>query len=156
MVDASPTMSAARLSRVVEKQTGVPQGSFSLYYGSRPIYGTLAESGVASGSTIELKSRGRGGGSEPPATSSSEAEINEIEPEPSSLGRQTSGSVAAEPTLRDALMKLGSKMAEKVLSGLKDDGILDVRPRSLPTSPLPLHRLQFFAVPHLEGILAAL
>ena len=156
MVDASPMMSAARLSRAIDKQTGVPQGSFSLYYGSRPMYGTLAESGVASGSTIELKSRGRGGGSEPPATSSSEAEINEIEPEPSSLGRQTSGSVAAEPTLRDALMKLGSKMAEKVLSGLKDDGILDVRPRSLPTSPLPLHRLQFFAVPHLEGILAAL
>ena len=75
MVDASPTMSAARLSRVIEKQTGVPQGSFSLYYGSRPMYGTLAESGVASGSTIELKSRGRGGGPEPPATSSSEVEI---------------------------------------------------------------------------------
>ena len=35
----------------------------------------MAESGVASGSTIELKSRGRGGGSEPPATSSSEVEI---------------------------------------------------------------------------------
>ena len=96
MVDASPTMSAARLSRVVEKQTGVPQGSFSLYYGSRPIYGTLAESGVASGSTIELKSRGRGGGSEPPATSSSEVEIEEIDPPPSSQGRQTSGSVASE------------------------------------------------------------
>ena len=97
MVDASPTMSAARLSRVIEKQTGVPQGSFSLYYGSRPMYGTLAESGVASGSTIELKSRGRGGGSEPLATSSSEVEIEEIEPQPLSQGRQASEtSVAAE------------------------------------------------------------
>ena len=85
MVDASPTMSAARLSCVIEKQTGVPQGSFSLYYGSRPIYGTLAESGVASGSTIELKSRGRGGGAEPPATSSSEVEIEQ--PSISRIGR---------------------------------------------------------------------
>ena len=75
MVDASPTMTAARLSRVIAARTGVPQGSFALYYRSRPIYGTLTESGVASGSTIELKSRGRGGGSEPPATSSSQVEI---------------------------------------------------------------------------------
>ena len=96
MVDASPTMSAARLSRVIEKQTGVPQGSFSLYYGSRPISGTLAESGVASGSTIELKSRGRGGGPEPQASSSAEVEIDVIEPQPDSQGRQTSGSVATE------------------------------------------------------------
>ena len=88
MVDASPTMSAARLSRVVEKQTGVPQGSFSLYYGSRPIYGTLAESGVASGSTIELKSRGRGGGPEPPATSSGEVEI---ETRPASMDEPPAG-----------------------------------------------------------------
>ena len=77
MVDASPTMTAARLARVVAARTGVPQGCFALYYGSRPIYGTLGESGVASGSTIELKSRGRGGGAEPPATSSSEVEIEQ-------------------------------------------------------------------------------
>ena len=75
MVDASPTMTAARLARVVAARTGVPQGCFALYYGSRPIYGTLGESGVASGSTIELKFRGRGGGPEPPATNSSEIEI---------------------------------------------------------------------------------
>ena len=75
MVDASPTMTAAQLARVIEKRTGVPQGSFALYYGSRPLSGTLDESGVASGSTIELKFRGRGGGPEPQATSSLEGEI---------------------------------------------------------------------------------
>ena len=75
MVDASPTMTAAQLSRVIEKQTGVPPASFALYYGSRPIYGMLDESGVVSGSTIELKFRGRGGGPEPQATNSLEVEI---------------------------------------------------------------------------------
>ena len=75
MVDASPTMTAARLSRVIAARTGVPQGSFALYYRSRPIYGTLAESGVAAGSTIELKSRGLGGCREPPAPESPEIEI---------------------------------------------------------------------------------
>jgi len=70
MVDASPTMTAARLSRVIEKQTGVPRGSFALYHASKPMCGTLEESGVASGSTVELKFRGRGGG--PVATSSLE------------------------------------------------------------------------------------
>ena len=81
MVDASPTMTAARLARVIEAQTGVPQGSFALYYGSRPMCGTLEESGVASGSTIELKFRGRGGGPEPQAANSLEVEIetNEVE-----------------------------------------------------------------------------
>ena len=61
MVDACPIMTSARLSRVIEKQTGVPHGSFALYYGSRPMRSTLKESGVTSGSTIELKFRGRGG-----------------------------------------------------------------------------------------------
>ena len=67
MVNASPTMTAARLSRVIEKQTGVPRGSFALYHASKPMCGTLEESGVASGSTVELKFRGRGGGPEPPS-----------------------------------------------------------------------------------------
>ena len=75
MVDASPTMTAARLSRVIEKQTGVPRGSFALYHASKPMCGTLEESGVASGSTVELKFRGRGGGPEPQATNSLEVEI---------------------------------------------------------------------------------
>ena len=98
MVDASPTMSAARLSRVIEKQTGVPQGSFALYHGSRPMCGTLEESGVTSGSTIELKFRGRGGGPEPPASSSAQVEI---EPQP---GRQTSsGDVETEGVRASAL-----------------------------------------------------
>ena len=88
MVDASPTMTAARLSRVIAARTGVSQGSFALYYRSRPIYGTLAESGVASGSTIELKSRGRGGGPEPPATSSGEVEI---ETRPASMDEPPAG-----------------------------------------------------------------
>ena len=74
MVDAFPTMSAAGLSRAIAAHTGVPQGSFALYYGSRPMCGTLKESGVASGSTIELKFRGRGGGLEPQATNSLEIE----------------------------------------------------------------------------------
>ena len=82
MVDASPTMTAARLSHVIEKQTGVPPGSFTLYYGSRPMRGTLDESGVASGSTIELKFRGRGGGPEPPATNSSEVEVETSKDDP--------------------------------------------------------------------------
>ena len=94
MVDASATMTAARLSRVIEKQTGVPPGSFALYYGSRPMRGTLDESGVASGSTIELKFRGRGGGSEPPATNSSEVEI---ETRPASMD-QPPATVARGPT----------------------------------------------------------
>ena len=75
MVDASPTMTAARLSRVIEKQTGVPRGSFALYHGSKPMRGTLEESGVAFGSTVELKFRGRGGGPEPQAANSLEVEI---------------------------------------------------------------------------------
>ena len=72
MVDAPPTMTAARLARVTAAQTGVPQGSFALYYGSRPMRGTLKEIGVASGSTIELKFRGRGGGPEQSAINSLE------------------------------------------------------------------------------------
>ena len=67
MIDASPKMTATRLSRVIEKQTGVPRGSFALYHASKPMRGTLEESGVASGSTVELKFRGRGGGPEPPS-----------------------------------------------------------------------------------------
>ena len=62
MVDASPTMTAARLSQVVATQTGVPLDFFTLYHGSKPMCGTLEESGVAFGSTVELKIRGRGGG----------------------------------------------------------------------------------------------
>ena len=65
MVDASPTMTAARLSRVIKKQIGAPRGSFALYHASKPMCGTLEESGVASGSTVELKFRGRGGSPEP-------------------------------------------------------------------------------------------
>ena len=68
MVDASPTMTAAQLSRVIAAQTGVPRGSFALYHGSKPMCGTLEESGVTSGSTVELKSRGRGGGPETQAS----------------------------------------------------------------------------------------
>ena len=75
MVDASPTLTAARLSRVIEKQTGVPRGSFALYHASKPMCGTLEENGVVSGSTIELKFRGRGGGPEPQVTNSLEVEI---------------------------------------------------------------------------------
>jgi hypothetical protein len=94
MVDASPTMTAARLSRVIEKQTGVPQGSFALYHGSRPMCGTLEESGVTSGSTVELKFRGRGGGPEPQATSSLEVEI---QTKPASVKSSAPG-VARGPT----------------------------------------------------------
>ena len=75
MIDASPTMTVARLSRVIAAQMGVPRGSFALYHASKPMCGTLEESGVASGSTIELKFRGRGGGPEPQATNSLEVEI---------------------------------------------------------------------------------
>ena len=70
MVDASPKMTAARLSRVIEKQTGVPRGSFTLYHASKTMCSTLEESGVTSGSTVELKFRGRGGGPEPQASGS--------------------------------------------------------------------------------------
>ena len=93
MVDASPTMTAARLARVIEAQTGVPEGSFTLYYGSRPMCGTLEESGVTSGSTVELKFRGRGGGPEPQATNSLEVEI---EPKPPGMERLSSDSVATK------------------------------------------------------------
>ena len=85
MVDASPTLTAARLSRVIEKQTGVPRGSFALYHASKPMCGTLEENGVASGSTIELKFRGRGGGPEPQATNS--LEVLEIETMPARVTR---------------------------------------------------------------------
>ena len=90
MVDAFPTMSAAEVSRAIAAQTGVPQGSFALYYGSKPMCSTLEECGVASGSTIELKFRGRGGGPELQATNSLEVEI---EPKPASMER--SGSVVS-------------------------------------------------------------
>ena len=73
MIDASPTMTVARLSRVIAAQTGVPRGSFALYHGSKPMNGTLKDSGVASGSTVELKFRGRGGGPEPQARSTATA-----------------------------------------------------------------------------------
>jgi len=89
-------MTAARLARVIEKQTGVPQESFALYYGSRPMRGRLKESGVAYGSTIELKFRGRGGGPEPQATSSSEVDI---EPPPARVERQSSSEIEIEPAI---------------------------------------------------------
>ena len=85
MVNASPTLTAARLSRVIEKQTGVPRGSFALYHASKPMCGTLEENGVVSGSTIELKFRGRGGGLEPQATNS--LEVLEIETMPARVTR---------------------------------------------------------------------
>ena len=75
MIDASPTMTVARLSRVIAAQMGVPCGSFALYHASKPMRGTLEESGVTSGSTVELKFRGRGGGPKPQATNSLEVEI---------------------------------------------------------------------------------
>ena len=88
-------MTAARLARVIEKHTGVPQSSFAIYYGSRPMRGTLKESGVASGSTIELKFRGRGGGpDEPQATNSLEVEI---QTRPASVEKPPAG-VARGPT----------------------------------------------------------
>ena len=80
MIGASPSMTAARLSRVIEKQTGVPRGSFALYHASKPMCGgTLQESGVASGSTVELKFRGRGGGPEPQATEPQATNSLEVE-----------------------------------------------------------------------------
>ena len=88
MVDASPTLTAAQLSRVIEKQTGAPRGSFALYHASKPMCGTLDENGVASGSTVELKFRGRGGGPEPQATNSLEVEIETMP------GRVTRGPTA--------------------------------------------------------------
>ena len=80
MIGASPSMTAARLSCVIEKQTGVPRGSFALYHASKPMCGgTLQESGVASGSTVELKFRGRGGGPEPQATEAQATNSLEVE-----------------------------------------------------------------------------
>ena len=127
MVDASPTMSAARLSRVIEKRTGVPQGCFALYYGSRPIYGTLAESGVASGSTIELKFRGRGGGPEPQATNSLEVEI---EPKPASMER--SGSVATN-VMRSYDTDGDGKFSQDEVHAMAADFIKEKKTRRLAT-----------------------
>jgi len=127
MVDASPTMSAARLSRVIEKRTGVPQGCFALYYGSRPIYGTLAESGVASGSTIELKFRGRGGGLEPQATNSLEVEI---EPKPASMER--SGSVATN-VMRSYDTDGDGKFSQDEVHAMAADFIKEKKTRRLAT-----------------------
>ena len=108
MVDASPTMTAARLSRAIEKQTGVPRGSFSLYHGSKPMCGTLEESGVTSGSTVELKFRGRGGGPEPQAVNSFEVEI---EPNPP----------AEQPSEAPAAWRKYS-LATKVMRSYNGDG----------------------------------
>ena len=84
------------------------------------------------------------------ATAAEEEIATSEEPEGSGSG---SGTVN---TLLDALIEtgLGSDMAEKVVGGLKLDGILDVRPRTLRLAPLlslcpafnllpfhPLHRL---------------
>ena len=102
MIDASPTMTVARLSRVIAAQTGVPRGSFALYHGSKPMNGRLKDSGVASGSTVELKFRGRGGGPEPQArstattsaTNSMEVELElgvETEPRSSELQQASVG-----------------------------------------------------------------
>ena len=101
MIDASPKMTATRLSRVIEKQTGVPRGSFALYHASKPMCGTLEESGVASGSTVELKFRGRGGGPEPQAANSFEVEIETNPPaeetsEAAALGRSSRRSMATK------------------------------------------------------------
>ena len=117
MVDASPTMTAARLSRVIAARTGVPQGSFALYYRSRPIYGTLTESGVASGSTIELKSRGRGGGSEPPATSSRQVEI-----EPNAAEPPATSSSQVEIERNAAGIEKSMSVTSKVMYGYDRDG----------------------------------
>ena len=61
MVNASPTMPLLQLQRIVAVRTGVSIGSFSLYHCGHPMSGTMWERGVSSGSTIELKLRGRGG-----------------------------------------------------------------------------------------------
>ena len=54
--------------------------------------GTLEESGVTSGGTVELKFRGRGGGPEPQATNSLEVEI---EPKPPGMERLSSAGASS-------------------------------------------------------------
>ncbi|KAL1503443.1 hypothetical protein AB1Y20_011931 [Prymnesium parvum] len=63
MIDAWPTTTAAQLEHIVAKRFNI--SSFGLYYGGRPLHGatSLSNYGITSGATIELKERGRGGGS---------------------------------------------------------------------------------------------
>ena len=108
MVDASPTMTAARLSRVIKKQIGAPRGSFALYHASKPMCGTLEESGVASGSTVELKFRGRGGGPEPQVQSALR-KLHPLSPTPP----------PAKPTKPDPLCKASeSSKSSKTIASL--------------------------------------
>ena len=129
MVDASPTMTAARLSRVIEKQTGVPRGSFELYHASKPMRGTLEESSVTSGSTVELKFRGRGGGPERQPTNSLQVEI---EPKPASMERLESLSGATK-VMRSYDSDGDGKFSKDEVHEMAKDFIKEKKTRRLAT-----------------------
>jgi len=111
---------------------------------------TVAEGGATAAKRDATAAEGDATAAEGDATAAEEEIATSEEPEGSGSG---SGTVN---TLLDALIEtgLGSDMAEKVVGGLKLDGILDVRPRTLRLAPLlslcpafnllpfhPLHRL---------------
>ena len=64
MVDASPTATTESLVGVVAARASVPLDAFRLYHASRPLrdHARLSELCIRSGSSIEMKMRGRGGG----------------------------------------------------------------------------------------------
>ena len=66
MVDVDLQMPAAILHEVVSNRSGMPPEGFALYYQSKQLEGeaTLESWGVVKESTIEVKTRGRGGAHE--------------------------------------------------------------------------------------------
>ena len=134
MVDASPTMTAARLSRVIEKQTGVPRGSFALYHASKPMCGTLEENGVASGSTVELKFRGRGGGPEPQAANSFEVEVEPNPPAEETSEAAAPGRYSIATTVMRSYDKDGDgKFSKDEVHKMAEDFVKEKNTRRLAT-----------------------
>jgi len=136
MIGASPSMTAARLSRVIEKQTGVPRGSFALYHASKPMCGgTLQESGVASGSTVELKFRGRGGGLEPQATEPQATNSLEVEIETRPTDKTLPANLTRGPTaiMRGYDRDGDGKFSESEVRAMATDFIKEKKTRRLAT-----------------------
>ena len=136
MIGASPSMTAARLSRVIEKQTGVPRGSFALYHASKPMCGgTLQESGVASGSTVELKFRGRGGGPEPQATEPQATNSLEVEIETRPTDKTLPANLTRGPTaiMRGYDRDGDGKFSESEVRAMATDFIKEKKTRRLAT-----------------------
>ena len=109
MIEASLRLPASLLRENFSNRSGVPLDFFELYYRGKRLAGeaALASWGVAKGSTIEVKMRGRGGGINADGK-------RKMEPEDRSTRDSTPSQVAAENKLHLALTEHGGT------SGVRD------------------------------------